>query len=177
MNLLPFTMCVTVLFAPMLAPAASAAPAGKPSASLCDPAAEETVFQCRAGKKLVAVCASQNWSHAKGFLQYRYGTPGAVELRIPESASTPPEASARVGTITLSGGGGAMLRFKSGDYNYTVFSVTSASLGDKAGVLVEAHGKRVASVKCKGGEPDTDLDLNAILQAGLLQDDEPITLP
>lgn len=56
---------------------------------------EQIVFSCltkRAGKsaarslsKLVSLCASRDLSKERGYLQYRYGLPGKVELEFPES--------------------------------------------------------------------------------------------
>jgi hypothetical protein len=56
---------------------------------------EQIVFSCltkRAGKsvaparpKLVSLCASRDLSKERGYLQYRYGLPGKVELEFPRS--------------------------------------------------------------------------------------------
>ncbi|MGX2039774.1 hypothetical protein ACWJKU_06520 [Methylocaldum sp. MU1018] len=56
------------------------------SASLCTP--EETVvFSCRtAGKKgkLLSLCGSRVLDEKAGYIQYRFGSPGKIELEFPE---------------------------------------------------------------------------------------------
>ncbi|WP_208450311.1 hypothetical protein, partial [Burkholderia gladioli] len=44
------------------------------------------VFNCelKENKKLVSLCSSKDLSNRAGFLQYRYGSPGKIELTYPE---------------------------------------------------------------------------------------------
>jgi hypothetical protein len=55
------------------------------AASLCG-ASEVAVFSCqlKENKKFVSLRSSKDLSDKSGFLQYRYGTPGKIELRYPE---------------------------------------------------------------------------------------------
>ncbi|WP_175772836.1 hypothetical protein [Paraburkholderia phenazinium] len=55
------------------------------AASLCG-ASEVAVFSCqlKENKKFVSLCSSKDLSDKSGFLQYRYGAPGKIELRYPE---------------------------------------------------------------------------------------------
>jgi hypothetical protein len=57
---------------------------GGGSASLCAKA-EKVVFSCRIEKstKLLSVCSSKDLDQAKGYLQYRFGRTGAIELEFP----------------------------------------------------------------------------------------------
>ena len=49
-----------------------------------------------------------------------------------------------------SGGGSAFLKFKNGDFTYTVF--TGIGRGwEKEGVVIEKSGKQIAYLPCKGG--------------------------
>jgi len=41
---------------------------------------EQIIFSCSFGKKMVSVCASNDFSVNKGYLQYRFGLKGAPEL-------------------------------------------------------------------------------------------------
>lgn len=87
---------------------------GRPArASLCT-AGEVVIFQCGIGRKLVAVCGSRT---PGGGAQYRYGSPGRVEL-----ASPPGRLS--YAREAYSGGGALQLRFSSGGYDYAVYSRT-----------------------------------------------------
>ena len=54
-------------------------------ASLCSPA-ERVIFSCSLKRpaKLVALCASKSFSKESGYLQYRFGLPGKVELEYPK---------------------------------------------------------------------------------------------
>jgi hypothetical protein len=56
------------------------------AANLCG-ASETIVFNCqlKENKKIVSLCSSKELSDKSGFLQYRYGVPGKIELRYPES--------------------------------------------------------------------------------------------
>jgi hypothetical protein len=67
----------------LMEPAAAAAPGG-----LCAPD-EQVFFECVVGArkalKTVALCGSKSLSKTSGYLQYRFGKPGALELRFPEN--------------------------------------------------------------------------------------------
>jgi hypothetical protein len=47
---------------------------------------ERVIFACRLKQpaKLVSVCASKDLTNEKGYLQYRFGMPGKVELEFPQ---------------------------------------------------------------------------------------------
>ena len=101
---------------------------------------EKTVFNCKAGKKIISVCG------VGGELQYRYGRFGSPELRLP---TTPGEASlVSYGTIMLAGGGGDYLRFVNGKTDYIVYSASIKGGADKEGVAVEKNGKLLANAAC-----------------------------
>ena len=47
---------------------------------------EETLlFGCDSGPKMISVCASPGFSATTGYVQYRFGTPGKIELSYPRS--------------------------------------------------------------------------------------------
>ena len=144
---------------------------------LCGAPAERSVFACQAGAKLIAVCSVGNSAGSRARLEYRYGTTRRVELRIPEPAASGAAGDPGLGLITLSGGGGTTLRFRNGEFAYTVYSATSASIGDKSGVAVTHRGKPVGHVSCTGDGPDPDLDYEALSKSGLPADNEPFELP
>lgn len=106
------------------------------AAKLCAPT-ETVVFACHTGKKTVSVCGSGS------ALQYRFGL-AADALDITVDAK-----GAKQGQGPLVGGGYWFLRFLNGKTSYTVYTAESNTL-DKAGVLVEEGGKRLANLSCKG---------------------------
>lgn len=63
-----------------------------PSASLCEPD-ERVFFDCeiagKKGPKRVSVCGSQNPAGKGGYLQYRFGRAGALELEYPPGRGDP----------------------------------------------------------------------------------------
>lgn len=64
--------------------AAENAAAQKKAKSLCQ-ADEQTIWSCQTTKnKLASVCASKDLTEDKGFVQYRFGVLGKVELEFPK---------------------------------------------------------------------------------------------
>lgn len=118
------TPCALIALFGALSLSAAAAP------TLCQPA-EITVFSCGAGKKVISVCASKDATSDRGYLQYRFGTPKHVELAVPADHSTPPSKSAIAGNLMFSGGGGAYLRFKTGEYEYVVYTAIGRGWGTR----------------------------------------------
>jgi len=67
---------------------------------------------CSLGKKMVSVCASNDFSASSGYLQYRFGQKDTLELAFPNLAESA-RASQSVQARTLmfaGGGGGSVLR-------------------------------------------------------------------
>jgi hypothetical protein len=145
--------------------------------------AEVAVFHCSTGAKQVSVCASRTATAQAGSLRYFFGKPGArAEITLPAKA-TAPSRSASADTVTYSGGGGAWLRFRSGEYAYTVFTATGRSgydgpRWDREGLLVERQGRRVAYLPCRtAAESQLGPDLYGTLGLRPLSADESFDLP
>ena len=53
--------------------------------SLCE-STEKIVFSCTVGKasKIVSLCSSKDLTKDRGYLQYRFGLPGKIELEFPK---------------------------------------------------------------------------------------------
>jgi hypothetical protein len=143
------------------------AQAGAVAETLCS-SEEEVVFACNTGKKLVSVCASQDFSGTAGTLQYRFGPKGAPEMVWPENARSRQGVTA--GHLMYSGGGGAYIRFAKGSARYVVYSGIGKGW-EKAGVAVEQNGKVAANLRCKGLE-DGDWSID-----GLPEDPEGFEIP
>ena len=138
-------------------------------------AQEQTLFNCSTGKKVVSVCATQDLSADAGSVQYRYGRPGAPELVYPTTAAGWRKLT-HSGVLTFAGGGGAYLTFTNGPYRYVVYTAIGRGWGEKAGVVVEKNGKRVASLPCKGKET-SELGPDFFAKAGLAEDTAGFNLP
>ena len=137
---------------------------------------EESLFSCATGRKQIAVCASHGWSANSGYLQYRFGSEKAAELTLPVKPDSPPSGSASSGMLSLTGGGGAYLRFSQGDTDYVVFSAVSANWGEKSGVSVLKAGKPVATVRCRG-EARSELGPDLFQRGGFAPDTRGFMLP
>jgi hypothetical protein len=61
--------------------------------SLCE-GDEKIVFSCAVGKqaKIVSLCSSKELTKDKGYLRYRFGLPGKIELEYPKDGERPHEA-------------------------------------------------------------------------------------
>lgn len=127
-----------------IAAAAGHASGGPPAC----PGAQQAVFSCSTGTKAIAVCASRDITATTGTLHYRFGRPDRVELAYPPSGSDW-RAVTRGGTLAFSGGGGAFLAFDRPPYRYVVYTAIGKGWGRKSGVVVEKHGRRIASVPCR----------------------------
>ena len=144
------------------------------SLSLCSDQ-ERTLFSCSTGRKTVSVCASSELSSEAGSVQYRFGSQAAPELAYPPS-SADWRTMARSGVLTFAGGGGAYLAFLKGPYRYVVFTAIGKGWGQKAGVVVEKDGKRVASYPCKDKET-SELGPDLFAKAGIRDDTAGFDLP
>lgn len=162
-------VALAVAFA--LAPLPAAA---EPVASHCA-AHEQTLFNCRTGGKTVSVCATPNLSADAGSIQYRFGPPGAPELRYPLTDAGWRKLT-RSGVLTFAGGGGAYLAFTNGPYRYVVYTAIGRGWGEKAGIAVEKNGKRVASLPCTGKET-SELGPDLFAKAALAEDSAGFDLP
>jgi hypothetical protein len=137
---------------------------------------EDTIFSCSAGKKVISVCASKDLTAEHGYLQYRFGAPAKVELTIPGDRPVPPTNSAVSRTLVFSGGGGAYLRFKSGDYDYVVYTAIGRGWGVKDGVAIEKNGKPLTHISCKD-VPISKMGEELFTKAGLKEDTKDFDLP
>ncbi|MER0215141.1 MAG: hypothetical protein DU481_02865 [Nitrosomonas sp.] len=111
---------------------------------------EQIIFSCSFGKKMVSVCASNDFSASKGYLQYRFGLKSAPELVFPDLTKAAPAASyVQARTLMFAGGGGGYLRFINGQHHYIVYSAIGKGWGAKDGVAVEKSGQLVANLECR----------------------------
>jgi hypothetical protein len=132
--------------------AVAAAPATANANSFCTPG-ETLLFNCAIGDKRISVCASSTVSPSAGYVQYRFGKPGApLELALPAGEVHPVKAA--YGAFDgYAGGGATWMRFRQGTYGYVVYSGIgrwgpNGTPMEKQGVAVENNGKLIAHLKC-----------------------------
>jgi hypothetical protein len=127
--------------------------------SLCQKG-EKVVFSCavrRAGK-IVSLCSSSKLSKAEGYLQYRFGRPGQVELEFPKDRSTSREAfkyshyfRAQVDSTEIS--------FTVDGYTYSVFDEFNGeekpAISEKGLTVTSDSTKREVKYLCQG-KPTAD---------------------
>lgn len=121
--------------------------------TLCH-AGETVLFACPSGQKRIAVCGSPTDGSPFGVLRYRFGSSSHPELEFP----IPPKPAREYASGNSLGDGerGTLvyLRLNNGDTSYTVYAEavsptyqrTDAS--ERSGVVVERHGKLLATLKC-----------------------------
>lgn len=131
------------------------AASARPAASLCR-ADEQVLFSCRvaAGAKLVSVCGSRRLTADEGYVQYRFGRAGAVELEFPRGLEGTQKSfryshyfRARVDRTELS--------FESGGYGYALYDYYEGDVRPaikQAGVRVTRPGGEGQSndLRCRG---------------------------
>lgn len=126
---------------------------------------ERVVFTCRIKAKVVSVCASAQLGE-RGYVQYRYGARGNVELAIPARQSFKPSD---VGYFLYPGASGReyYMQFSNGDKKYFVRysstrgdddSRTGASTRHESAWVVVAEGrKKIFSRPCSSPEFDDNV--------------------
>jgi hypothetical protein len=155
----------------LLAPggqAEAAQAAGNVRGSLCAQG-ETVIFHCGVGRKMVSVCGSRV---AGTPAQYRFGTPGDIELAYPGPGQRPLTYAREM----YSGGGALQIRFSSGGYDYAVYSRTvrtgfrgrnNPRFSD--GVMIRQGGRLVSNRSCTtavrgDGQPEAVMAEGAILE-------------
>lgn len=89
--------------------------------SLCH-LGEVEYFGCELqdSKKVVSVCAADNFSPDRGYVQYRFGVRGNVEYKYPDKLVPPRGKFSLVDVSRLHDGSGSHLKFTHGRYTYVV---------------------------------------------------------
>ena len=138
---------------------------------------EQVIFGCvlRGSGKYVSLCGSKKLTHEQGYLQYRFGLPGAIELEFPKHKDHTQKQfkydhyfRARTDRTEIS--------FTNGGYTYIIFDdyegelttngevKTDATQPDyyEAGVTIEHSGKEI-TMRCVGQAKSGNADLDEIL--------------
>ncbi|MBI5849057.1 MAG: hypothetical protein HZB31_14115 [Nitrospirae bacterium] len=126
---------------------------------------EDTIFNCsmKGSSKTVSLCASRPLTKEKGYIQYRFGAPGKIELKYPSDQSGSQRkftymhyVRARVDRTELG--------FRNGTYDYSVFSDYEGDMKpviNESGLLITdmSTGKETKML-CRG-KPSNRLGLLA----------------
>jgi hypothetical protein len=86
-RLVTLLMCTTLVSGvSFFASHSKSVQAAKPPARTLCAADERVIFSCglKHPAKIVSVCASKDLTNEKGYLQYRFGMPGKIELEFPK---------------------------------------------------------------------------------------------
>ena len=144
--------------------------------SLCR-SGEEPVFACTIkNQRAVAVCASRQPGGPQGYMQYRSGKPGNLEINVPDKTdSSNWREQFKAKRLWYSAGGGNYLRVHRGAYSYVVFSAFGR-WGEKDGVMVWKDGAMVAHHAC-AGPALSRLGPDLQSRLGIEEDPEELTLP
>lgn len=105
---------------------------------------ENVAWSCKAGGKVISVCASDPVSGDEGYIQYRIGKPPRTELVYPAKKAPPRGRFA----FRLTPQGDVTLSFSNGGYHYEVYDILRS---EEDGVIVSKGGKEVAHIRCNGG--------------------------
>ena len=143
---------------------------------------ETAVFSCRLddSEKVVSICASDDLARDGGYLQYRFGRIGAVELTFPEDRQNTQEHF-RWQTIGYSGGWDTRVQFSNGGYTYQLYDQAfKVSISEKSlhgGIIIRDGEAVIAHLHCNAatlGTPYTNSlnDLFEKIPQGTFFDDE-----
>ena len=129
--------------------------------------AEQIVFSCTIGKKILSVCASNILSKQAGYMQYRFGQKNKIEMSYPETPQHPRQFIF-FSSVPYAGGGEAHLRFANGQYEYIVYDRTTKGEWGKAGhrptffsagVVIRKDKKIISNLKCR---PEDHASIRAV---------------
>lgn len=137
----------------LVAGVAPAAPQPQPAGSLCDKA-EKVIFSCPIKKpaKIVSLCSSVNVSKDQGYVVYRFGLPGKIELEFPKSLAGT-QASFKYSHYLRAQVDETEISFTSEGYRYAIFD---DYYGDQnpaihqQGVRVNAPDDKETTLSCRG---------------------------
>ncbi|MGH9906047.1 MAG: hypothetical protein ACRD8U_10770 [Pyrinomonadaceae bacterium] len=111
---------------------------------------EQVLFACKtAASKIISLCGSKELEEKKGYLQYRFGKPGALELQFPEKLENT-QSAFRYDNYFRAQVSRTHLRFDNGGYRYELFYYYEGDISPKiiqGGVTVEPPGKDKESIQ------------------------------
>jgi len=128
-------------------------PTNLQSASLCR-SEEQVIFTCTTigSAELISLCAAKSLDSRRGYLQYRYGKPGAIELQFPQARANT-QLAFRYAHYFRAQVDRTEISFDNQDYRYTLFDYYEGDVKPpitKAGVRISKHGTaRGTELQCQ----------------------------
>lgn len=121
--------------------AAAQAPTPTPSHCRGD---EQLLFNCLVtnSAKIISLCGAKSLDHRRGYLQYRYGRPGAVELQFPQARANT-QLAFRYAHYFRAQVERTEISFDHLGYRYTIFDYHEGDVTPAlavAGVRIGKHG-------------------------------------
>lgn len=103
---------------------------------------------------LVSLCGSKSLDHRRGYLQYRYGKPGAIELQFPQARANT-QLAFRYAHYFRAQVDRTEISFDNQGYRYTIFNYyegDATPVTTTAGVGISKHGTqgRETEMQCFG---------------------------
>jgi len=133
---------IVTLLPPEASLAAAEVPTKVQTASLCR-TEEQVIFTCTAtgSAKLISLCASKSLDNRRGYLQYRYGKPGTIELQFPQARANT-QLAFRYAHYFRAQVDRTEITFDNQDHRYTLFDYFDSDVKPAiavAGVRVSKH--------------------------------------
>jgi len=129
------------------------------AATLCAPD-EVVVWSCEAKQKLYSVCASEDLTRTTGYMQYRAGQQGNLELEFPQ-VKQPAEGLFHLTLLPR----GAVIEFSNGHVNYDL----REHLVGRTSIVVARKDEVLGTIECEVPSDTLTLTptLNLLENAGL----------
>jgi hypothetical protein len=118
---------------------------------------EAVYFSCLAGKKIMSLCGSKQISESEGYLIYRFGKDGHIELEYPNKILSP-KGLFSIEYQLWAHDEKTSISFKNGTYYYSIYNqfiggqtdsdATNSSYGETAGIVVNRKNKVIADIRC-----------------------------
>ena len=158
-------MVALVCVAVVMAPAAS-----QPARSLCEKD-EKVIFSCSIRKpaKLVSLCASPDFAKDRGYLQYRFGLPGKIELEFPKTREST-QASFKYSHYFRAQFDQTEIAFTSAGHQYAIFDDYSGEqkpASHDQGIRITAPDGKETTLSCRGRAQADYSNLSDVFGSGL----------
>lgn len=137
-----------------------------PVKSLCT-GTEQTIWTCSTAKnKIVSVCASKGLTSEKGYVQYRFGTTGNIELEVPKNKTQSQEVFKYTRytrpLVTM-----LTLKFVNQGFTYELHDDDNEEEKPPSRTasvdITNASGKAISSVTCRGPVKGSLMKLEGIV--------------
>jgi hypothetical protein len=146
-----FMLSVFTLLQPMTTILPAQIAPSSPPPSLCR-TEEQIIFSCTVdpGARIVSLCASGALDHRRGYVQYHFGKPGAVELQFPQARANT-QIAFRYAHYFRGQIDRTEVSFDNQGYRYTVFDYYEGDIRP----LTAVAGVRVTKLGAR--QPETEL--------------------